>query len=205
MIQPERPPYETRFIRASMGAYVQYARTAAIPFLGLGVYGLARLLRDPHGAELLAFVLAIVAPFYVAIFLHLHRARVAWDERQIWKTGLLGKRAIDRSEVDGVIFRSVSPALSIKSFHKMVVYGHGKHILLILWGDFWSSEDLRAFANAISPSSPDTIARPVSQRDFNREFPTGGSFFGRHPNLSGILGALGFLLLTCLGIAATQR
>jgi hypothetical protein len=40
--------------------------------------------------------------------------------------------------------------------------------------------------------------------EFNREFPTGGSF-GRHPNVSGTVGAFVIVLLISLGIAATEH
>jgi hypothetical protein len=206
MIQPTRPPSELHIIRASIGTYLQYARAAALPFLFLGLYGLAQLARHPqHAAELLAYLLVIIAPIYLAVFLHIRISRVGWDPHHVWKTGLLGKRTIDRGEIEGIAFRSVSPALSIQSVEKLIVYGPGKHILLTLWGAFWSNDDLRALANAISPTPPDTSSRPVSQRDFNREFCTGGSFIARHPNLAGIVGALVITLLICLSIVATEH
>ena len=205
MIQPTRPPSELHVIRASVTTYVQYARAAALPFLGLGLYSLARLANNPHGGELFAYLFAIVAPIYLGVFLHIRVSRVAWNQDRLWKTGLIGKLTIDRERIAGVAFRSVSPALSIQSFEKLVVYGPGKHILLTLWGAFWSTDDLRALANAISPSPPDTSSRSVSQRQFNREFPTGGSIFARHPNLAGIIGALIITVLICLSIVATEH
>lgn len=205
MIEPTAPPGESHLIRASIGTYVKYAQAAALPFLALGLYGLVRLAKNPQGGELLAYLFVIVAPVYLAIFLHIHISRVGWDQHHLWRMGLLGKRTIDRSNVEGIAFRSVTPALSTQSFEKLVIFGPGKHILLMLWGAFWSNDDLRALANAISPVPPNTSSKPVSQREFNREFPTGGSFIGRHPNFAGTVGALVIVVLICLGIAATEH
>jgi hypothetical protein len=202
--QPANPD-ESHIIRASIGAYARYARAAALPFLALGLYGLARLASNPHGPQLLAYLFVIIAPIYVAVFVHIQISRVGWDQHRLWRKGLLGNRTIDRADIEGIAFRSISPALSIQRYEKLVVYGPGKHILMTLWGAIWSNDDLRTLANAISSMPPDTSSRPVSQRDFNREFPTGGSFIARHPNVAGILGALVITLLICLSIVATEH
>ena len=205
MIQPENSSPQSRVIRASLSTYLQYARRAALPFLAIGLYGVVQLANHPRAAGLLSVLGLVVVPIYVAVFIHLELSRVGWDDRRLWKSGLMGMKTINRTDIEGIAFRSVSPAMSIQSVDKLVVYGSGKHILLVLWGAFWSSDDLRTLAIAISPTPADTIVRSVSQRDFNREFPTGGSVIGRHPNISGIVGALLIILVICLGIAATGQ
>jgi hypothetical protein len=154
MIQPTRPPDESHMIRPSLGTYAQYARAAVLPLLWLGLYGLARLANNPHGPELLAYLFVIVAPIYLGIFLHIRISCVGWDQHHLWRRGLLGKRTIDRANIEGIAFRSVSPALSLQSFEKLVVYGPGNHILMALWGAFWSNDDLRALAIAICRCHP---------------------------------------------------
>ena len=205
MIQPDEPSERSHLIRASLSTYIQYARAAAVPFVAIGLYGIRQLAINPHAPELIAVLLAVVLPIYLLILLQLELSRVGWDDHRVWKIGLTGKRTIKREDIAGVAFRSVSAAMSVQTLDKLVVYGRDKHILLILWGAFWTNDDLRTFANGISPAPANTISQLVSQRAFNREFPTGGSVVGRHPNLSGIVGALLITLLICVGIAATEH
>ncbi len=86
----------------------------------------------------------------------------------------------------------------------MIVYGADNRILLRVYFAYWSSKDLHQLKIAIGKSPSDMFPVPVSQRDFNREFPVGGSLIARHPNISGIVGALLITAIICLGIAAVQ-
>jgi hypothetical protein len=96
------------------------------------------------------------------------------------------------------------PALSVTAMDQMVVYDRVHRILLKVYCAYWSMSDLRELETAVSPVDHDRFPLPVSQRQFNLEFPTGGSWFGRHPNLMGIVGALAITVLICVGIALLE-
>jgi len=204
VLQPSRAGKAAHVIKPSLHAYLDFARAAAIPFLALGLGGIVRLLLSPHSAGLFGVTAVLVVPPLAAVGLHLGVARIGWDETHAWKDGVTGRRTILRADIEGIAFRSVSAAVSVQSIDKMVVYGRTNRVLMTVYCAYWSISDLREFEAAIGASAPDRFAKRVSQREFNREFPSGGSWFGRHPNLVGIVGALLIMLIICLGIALVE-
>jgi hypothetical protein len=201
MLQPNSAKAPSHVIRPSLRAYVQYVRAAAAPFVGLGAWGCIRLIGRPHGFGLIGLILLLTVPVYLVVVLQIEFARIGWSDDDMWKTGLLGKRTVRRGEIAGMAFRAVTPALSLTAVDQMVVYGRNHRILFKMYCAYWSLSDLRELEAAVSPSDADRFAVPVSQRQFNREFPTGGSWFGRHPNLVGIAVALLYLVVMGIGIA----
>jgi hypothetical protein len=204
MLQPKPSEDQSHVIRPSFRAYLQYARAAALPFVGIGAWGIIRLIGRPHQVGLIGLLLVIVVPIYLAVLVHMEFARIGWSGDEVWKTGLLGKRTVRRSQIAGIAFRAVTPAMSVTSLDQMVVYARDHRILLKVYLAYWSISDLRELETAVSPGDHDRYPLPVSQRQFNREFPTGGSWFGRHPNLMGVAGALLITVLICLGIALVE-
>jgi hypothetical protein len=198
---------EAHLIMPSAQAYLRYARAAIggiLPILWVGLAGWLRIATGHHPLQLVGLVFAIVAPPYVVVFFHLKLARIGWNDVSAWKTTLLGKKTIPRSEIEGIAFRSVTPALSLTPREKMVVYGARRHILLTVQCAYWSIGDLREFEYAVGAGTPDRFFKPVRQKEFNREFPTGGNWLGRHPNLLGVIVGLFITVLICLGIAAME-
>ena len=204
MLQPNRPVDPSHVIRPSFRAYLQYARAAALPFVGIGALGIIRLIGRPHQVGLIGVLLVIVLPIYLAVLLHVEFARIGWSDDKVWKMGLLGRRTARRSDIAGVAFRAVTPALAVTALDQMVVYDRAHRILLKVYCAYWSMSDLRELEAAVSPVDHDRFPIPVSQRQFNREFPTGGSWFSRHPNLMGVVGALAITVLICVGIALVE-
>lgn len=204
MLQPNRPEAPLHVIRPSFHAYLRYARAAALPFVGIGAWGIIRLIGGPHQVGLIGVLLVIVVPIYLVVLLHIEFARIGWSDGELWKVGLLGKRTVSRSEIAGIAFRAVSPALSATAMDQMVVYDRVHRILLKVYCAYWSMSDLRELEASVSPVDHDRFPIPVSQRQFNREFPSGGSWFGRHPNLMGLVGALAISVLICVGIALVE-
>ena len=201
MLQPNPATAPSHVIRPSFRTYVQYVRAAALPFLGLGAWGFVRLIGRPHGFGLIGLILLLTVPVYLVVLLQIEFARIGWSDHDMWKTGLLGKRTVRRGEIAGMAFRAVTPALSVTALDQMVVYGRNHRILFKMYCAYWTLSDLRELEAAVSPSDPDRFAVPVSQRQFNREFPTGGSWVGRHPSLVGVSVALVYIVVMCVGIA----
>jgi hypothetical protein len=204
MLQPNPPEGPSHVIRPSFQAYLQYARAAALPFVGIGARGIIRLIGRPHQVGLIGLPLVIVVPIYVVVLLHIEFGRIGWSDDDVWKMGLLGRRAVRRSEIAGIAFRAVLPAMSVTPMDQMVVYDRDHSILLKVYCAYWSMSDLRELEAAVSPVDHDRFPIPVSQRQFNKEFPTGGSWLGRHPNVIGVVGALAITVLICLGIALVE-
>src|SRR2546421_2190569 len=204
MLQPNPKEGPSRVIRPSLRAFLQYARAAALPFVGIGAWGIIRLIIRPHQVGLIGVVLVIVVPIYLVVLLHIELARIGWSDEHVWKVGLLGRRTVRRSDIAGIAFRAVTPALSVTAMDQMVVYDRARRILLKVYCAYWSMSDLRELEAAVSPVDHDRFPIPVSQRQFNREFPRGGSWFGRHPNLIGVVGALAITVLICVGIALVE-